>query len=118
MPACSWNVLALASIWPGSSTGRVLERPLGIAHARGVVADDQHHRVAEVLELAQLLEHDREPEVDVRRGGVDAQLHAQRTAQFELVFEPSVGQAIDGVTREPGSLRAGRLLVWTHPAQC
>ena len=51
-----------------------------VAHARGVVADDQHHGVAEVLELAQLAQHDRVAEVDVRRGGVDPELDPQGAA--------------------------------------
>ena len=48
------------------------ERPLGSPTRAGVVADDQHHRVAEVLELPQLPEHHGVAEVDVRRRGVDA----------------------------------------------
>ncbi len=52
----------------------------GIAHARGVVADDQHHQVPGVLELAQLAQHHSVAEVDVGRRGVDAELHAQRAA--------------------------------------
>ena len=40
--ACSWKVAAFASISSPDSIGRVAERPLGIADARGVVADDQH----------------------------------------------------------------------------
>ena len=35
--------------------------------------------MAEVLELAQLLQHDGVPQVQVRRGRVQAELHAQRT---------------------------------------
>ena len=35
----------------------------------------------EVLELAELAQHDREAEVDVGRGRVDAELHPQRRAR-------------------------------------
>ena len=76
--ACSWKVAAFASI---SSLGehRAQRRAPGrVAHARRVVADDQHDPVAGVLELAQLAQHDRVAEVDVRRRRVDAELHAQR----------------------------------------
>ena len=51
--------------------------PARVAHARGVVADDQHDAMAEVLELAQLLQHDRVPEVDVGRRRVEPELDAQ-----------------------------------------
>ena len=54
--------------------------PRGVADARGVVADDQHHPVPGVLELAQLAQHDRVAEVDVGRGRVDPELDAQRPA--------------------------------------
>ncbi len=76
----------------------------GVADARGVVADDQHDPVAEVLELAQLAQHHRVAEVDVRRGGVDAELDAQRPPGFaggrELLRESSLGKARDGVAGE------------------
>ncbi len=52
-----------------------------VADPGGEVPDDEHRDVAEVLELAQLAQHDREPEVDVRRGRVDAQLHPERPAR-------------------------------------
>ena len=59
-----------------------------VADARRVVADDQHDAVAEVLELAQLLQDDRVPEVDVRRRRVQAELHAQLAA---LARRPCAG---------------------------
>ena len=104
--------------------------PARVAHPRRVVADDQHHDVAEILELAELLEDDREAEVDVGRGGVDAQLDAERPAELQLPLEPPVGQAIDGVPSEPGGLftrpGAGRRRrreqlrrgLGIHPGQC
>ena len=46
----------------------------------GEVADDQDRGVTELLELAQLAQHDREAEVDVGRRRVDAELDPQRAA--------------------------------------
>ena len=61
--------------------------PARVAHARGVVADDQDDGVAEVLELAQLLQHDGVAEVQVGRGRVQAELDAQRAALGEALLE-------------------------------
>ena len=61
--------------------------PGGVAHARGVVADDQHDDVAGVLELAQLRQHDGVAEVDVGRGRVEPELDAQRAALREALRE-------------------------------
>ena len=65
-----------SSAWASTSLGRE-RRPGGrpprrVADPGGEVADDQHRDVAEVLELAQLAQHDREAEVDVGGGRVDA----------------------------------------------
>ena len=57
-----------------------------------------------VLERAHALERDRAADVDVRRGDVDAELHAQRPAERELALELALGQHVDGV---PGQLRPG-----------
>src|SRR5207248_1182995 len=54
-----------------------LRAPTRISHPARVVADDQHHQVTRVLEVAQLVQHHHVPEMDVRSGGVDTQLHAQ-----------------------------------------
>jgi hypothetical protein len=74
--------------------------------------------VAGVLELAQLLQHDRVAEVDVRGGRVEAELDPQRPAARQLLRERPAGEVVDGVARElrrhAGGLR-GRLI---HPAQC
>ena len=43
--------------------------------------------MAEVLRLAQLVQHHRVPEVDVGRGRVEAELDAQRLAAGELLRE-------------------------------
>ena len=60
-------------------------RPRGVAARRVAderreVADDEHDRVAEVLELPQLAQRHRVAEVQVGRGRVDAELDAQRCA--------------------------------------
>ena len=84
-----------------------------VAHARGVVADDQHDGVARVLELAQLLEHDGVAEVDVGGGRVEPELDPQRTAFGEPPLERSVGEAVDRVAGEMGGRaerRPGRFL--------
>ena len=47
-------------------------------------------------------------EVDVRRGGVHAELHAQRPALLELALELALGQGVDGVAgEETGRLARG-----------
>ena len=73
--------------------GRRLARR--VADLRGEVADDQHGDVAEVLEQAQPAQHDREPEVDVGGGRVDAELHAQRRAALELLAQLGLGDDVD-----------------------
>ena len=71
-----------------------------VPHARRVVADDQHHRVADVLELAQLAEHHHVAEVDVGRGRVDPELHPQRPALAELALELPLGKGVDDVPEQ------------------
>jgi hypothetical protein len=64
--------------------------------------------VAQILELAQLSQHDRVAKVDVGRGRVHAQLHAQRAALGELPLELPLGQRIDGISgEEAGCLARG-----------
>ena len=61
--------------------------------------------MTDVLELAQLLEHDGEAEVDVGRRRVDPELDPQRTARARACASSSpVGQAVDGVARQPRRL--------------
>ena len=84
-----------------------------IADARGVVADDQDHAVAEVLELAQLLQHDGVAEVDVRRRRVEAELGPQLAALalggLQPALEAARGQRLGGVARQEGGVRSGEL---------
>ena len=55
--------------------------PGGIADHRGEVADQEDHLVAEVLHLPHLVQHNGVTEMDVRRGGVEAELDAQRACR-------------------------------------
>ena len=70
--------------------------------------------MAEVLELAELLQDHRVAEVDVGRGGVQAELHAQRTALRELALQLTGREAVDGVAREERGVRGGG----DHGRQC
>ena len=55
-----------------------------------------------VLEGAHALERDRAADVDVRRGDVDAELHAQRPAERQLLLELARRQHVDGVAGQLG----------------
>src|SRR5262249_22779476 len=76
--------------------GSRLRAAAGIAHEPGVIADDDHDGMAELLELAQLGEADRVSEVDIGRRGVKALLDAQRLISgqgaLELADEALLGQ--------------------------
>src|SRR5690606_15078 len=56
----------------------------GVADHPGEVSDEEDHLMAEVLELAQLINEDGMPEVQVRRGRVEARLDPQWLATLEL----------------------------------
>ena len=73
-----------------------------VADRRGEVADDQHRRVPGVLELPQLAQHDREAQVDVGRGRVDAELHPERPPG------PSWSASSGSVTRSTAPARRSR----------
>ena len=85
----------------------------GVTDASGEVADDEHDDVAGVLELPQFLQHDGVTQVDVGRGGVDAELHPHGTAELELVLELACGQRVDGVALKPRCKRLGARLIPT-----
>ena len=70
--------------------------------------------MAQVLELAELLQDHRVAEVNVRRRGVQTELHAQRTALRELALELAGREAVDGVAREELGVRGGG----GHGRQC
>ena len=67
--------------------------------------------MAEVLELAQLLQDDRVAEVQVRRGRVQPELGPQRTALARGLLEPALqaagGQRVDGVAGQEGGVVGG-----------
>ena len=78
LPSWALYVSALrADLVPGERLAR-LRAAGGIADHPGEVADDDDDLVAEVLEVAQLLEHDRVSQVQVGRGRVEAQLDLER----------------------------------------
>ncbi len=52
--------------------------------------------MAEVLEESQPPQHDREAEMDVGGGGVDAELHAERPAPLELRAQVAGRDEVDG----------------------
>ena len=61
----------------------------------------------EILELAELLQHDRVPEVDVAGGGIQSQLDPQRAALGEPRREHAFRVDLDRIAREvDGSLHA------------
>ncbi len=66
----------------------------------------------QVLELAQLAQHDRVAEVDVGRGGIDAQLDPQRPPLGQLLLQPALGERVDGVAGEEAGLFARRYPTW------
>ena len=78
--------------------------PGRVADLGGEVADDQDRDVAELLELAELAQHDGEAEVDVGRGRVDAELGPQRAAGAELAAEVGLGDEVDGSGAEDAQL--------------
>ena len=75
--------------------------------------------MAEVLELAQFLQHDGVAEMDVGRGRVqpelDAQLAALAFGQGELGLQAAPRQGIGGVA---GEERGGVRWVFGHPTEC
>ena len=63
--------------------------------------------MALVLERAHPLQRNRASDVDVGRGDVDPELHAQRPAELQLRLEPALRQHVDGVPREVGEAHGG-----------
>ena len=60
--------------------------------------------MAEVLHLAHLVQHHRVAEMDVRRGGIEAELDAQRLAAGELVRDLGLDDELVGAALEDGEL--------------
>jgi hypothetical protein len=61
--------------------------PRRIADSRGEIPDQEDRRVAQLLEATKLLEHDRVSEMQIGRGGIHAELHAQGTARAQSLRE-------------------------------
>ncbi len=78
--------------------------------------------MAEVLELTQLLQDDRVTEVDVRSGGIETQLDAQRTSLLgdgpETLLERPGGKRLSGVAPQESGLGGGIGTGGRHPGQC
>ena len=92
---------------PAEVPSSVEDRPLGstsrrIADARRVVADDEHDLVTRLLERAQILKRVGEPEVQIRRRGVDAELNPKRPSELQLLLEGAFGQNVNRVACEVG----------------
>ena len=64
--------------------------------------------VAEELELAEFFEGHGVAEVDVRRGGIDAELDPQRAAEAEFFQQFLFGKHLGGASGELGELVFGR----------
>ncbi len=79
--------------------------PRWIPHSGGPVTDDQYCRMAGVLELTQFPEHDGMPEMDIRRRGVNAQLHPQRRGFRKPLLDLARGLDVN---------RAGLQVVGAH----
>ena len=74
--------------------------------------------MAEVLELAQLLEHDRVAEVDVGGGRVEAELRPQRPALGQALLQRAAGEAIHRIAGKMGRRAGGLGRGFCHPPQC
>src|SRR5207247_8830156 len=74
----------------------------------GEIADEEDHLMAKVLEVLQLVDEDGVPEMEVRRGVIDAGLAAERPPLFErrrvLVLELPRVDDLDGPARDEGAL--------------
>jgi hypothetical protein len=64
--------------------------------------------MAEQLELAEFFKRHGVAEVDVRRGGIDAELDAQRPAEAEFFEQFLFGEHLGGTGGEVGELLFGR----------
>lgn len=73
-----------------------LRSPGWIANHRREIADDQNRLMPEILKLPQLRQPHREPEMDVRRRRVHAQLHIQRTPEPQLRQQFLLGNNLRG----------------------
>ena len=79
-----------------------------IADHAGEVADQKVDLVPQLLELAQFLDQNRVPQVQVRGGGVETGLDRERNAAFQrllqLLFQFLLDQDLDGTALDDGHL--------------
>ena len=61
------------------------------------------------LELRETVEHVRKAEMNVGRGRIDAELHAERPAELQLAFELSFGQDVHRMARQFGDAHRANL---------
>ena len=73
----------------------------GVADHGRVVPDDQHHRMAVLLEQPQRIEHDEMADVKIRCGWVEPELHAQLVAAFEARAEMIGDVDLDRAVAQP-----------------
>ena len=78
----------------GVSGGRVALRPVGSPMRPGEISDQENDLVAELLELPHLVEQHRVPEMQVRRGGIEAGLDPERLATSSLRTSSLLGEQI------------------------
>ena len=72
---CRCRFVAFSCTSSGVSGGRVALRAARIADETGEVADQEDDFVAKILELAQLVDEDGVPEMQVGRRRIEARLH-------------------------------------------
>ena len=87
-----------------------------------VSAAVQDHLMPGILELTKLGQHDGVPQVQVRSGRVDAQLHPERTVEREQLGQPPLRKALDRSRGEPAgfidAIPAVGLPFFGHRGQC
>src|SRR5262249_2998268 len=100
-----------ANLLPRERLAR-LRAPRGITDHAGEVADDDDDLVAEVLEVAQLLQDDRVPEVQVGRRGIEAELDQERAPgprrALELPAQLGLDDDLGGPAPDAGHLDVDR----------
>ena len=82
--ACSWKVVALLITLSWRQLRPRGGAPARVADHRREIPDDQHRLVPEILELPQLLQRHRKPEMDVRRRGSTPSFTLSGTRQPQL----------------------------------
>ncbi len=89
----------------------------GVADHAGEVADQEDDLVAQLLELTQLVDQHRVPQVQVGRGWVEARLDAQRLAALELLHQFRLDQYLFRTALDKRQLLFNRLHRQTRNAR-